>query len=162
MNQCIGGKIGGAFNLVALRCTFANHQIELANISYLHNNYIIIYMYVWRSLMELPNLNMPIFWQWRFGAQMPNLIPTNNSGFIAFILLVCSDLLRVWCCLCVYICKHNVYNVSPCCTLQVWPLIMSERHYMEYTGRRLVGCCSFQTPSSVKLRENITVMRNVK
>ena len=32
----------------------------------------------------LPNLNQPIFLQWQFGAQPPNLIPANISGYTAY------------------------------------------------------------------------------
>ena len=39
-------------------------------------------MFIWWSLTELPNLNLPIFLQWRFRAQQPNLIPTNMYGII--------------------------------------------------------------------------------
>ena len=43
--------------------------------------FILAYIYVWRSLTEPPNINLPIFLQWRFRAQPPNLIPANISGY---------------------------------------------------------------------------------
>ena len=52
-------------------------KLKSVKISYLHN-----IMYVWQSLTESPNLNPPIFLQWRFGAHPPNLIPTNISGYM--------------------------------------------------------------------------------
>ena len=34
---------------------------------------------------ELPNLNPPIFLQWQFGPQLPNLIPANISVYIWYV-----------------------------------------------------------------------------
>ena len=34
------------------------------------------------SHTEPPNLNLPIFLQWRFGTQFPNLSPTSISGYM--------------------------------------------------------------------------------
>ena len=39
------------------------------------------HVYIWRSFTEPPNLNLPIFLQWQFGVQSPNLIPTNISSY---------------------------------------------------------------------------------
>ena len=55
-----------------------DRQLNSANISYLH-------IYVWQSLTKPPNLNPPIFLQWRFRAQPPNLIPANISGYTVLI-----------------------------------------------------------------------------
>ena len=49
-------------------------------------------IYIWRSLTKPPNLNPPIFLQWRFGAQPPNLIPANISGYTVFNIDTISDL----------------------------------------------------------------------
>ena len=49
-----------------------NLKLKSANISYSH-------IYVWRSHTELPNLDPPVFLQWWFWAQPPNLIPANIS-----------------------------------------------------------------------------------
>ena len=46
-----------------------------------------INLVVWQSISQLPNLNPPIFLRWRFGAQPPNLIPTNISSYMVFILV---------------------------------------------------------------------------
>ena len=70
----IAEKFGRELNLVVWWSTFATAKLKSANISYLH-------VYVWWSLTELPNLNLPIFLQWRFGVQLPNLIPANISGY---------------------------------------------------------------------------------
>ena len=52
-------------------------KLKFAKISYAH-----IYMYVWQSRTEPPNLNPLIFLQLqRFWAQPPNLIPANISGY---------------------------------------------------------------------------------
>ena len=64
----IAGEFGG------LVVCFATAELKSANISYSH-------IYVWRSLTEPPNLNSPIFLQWQFWAQPPNLIPTNISSY---------------------------------------------------------------------------------
>ena len=64
-----GIKFGG------LAVQLAIAKLKSANISYLH------ILYVWQSLTEPPNLNLPIFLQWRFRAQPPNLIPANISGY---------------------------------------------------------------------------------
>ena len=65
-------KIGGELNWrFVCQSTFATTKLKSANTSYLH------ILYVWRSLTELP-----IFQQWRFGPQPPNLIPTNISGYM--------------------------------------------------------------------------------
>ena len=67
----IAEKFGGELNLLVWQSAFATAKLKSANISYSH-------IYVWQSLTELPNLNPPIFLQWRFG---PNcLIPANISG----------------------------------------------------------------------------------
>ena len=63
-----GIKFGG------LAVLLATAKLKSINTSYLH-------IYVWRSLTGPPNLNPPIFLQWRFRAQTPNLIPTNISGY---------------------------------------------------------------------------------
>ena len=63
-----GIKFGG------LAVWFATAKLKSANISYLH-------IYVWRSLTEPPNLNSPIFLQWRFRAKPPNLITANISSY---------------------------------------------------------------------------------
>ena len=55
----------------------ASCNTSTANISYLH-------IYVQRSLTEPPDLNLPVFLQWRFRAQPPNLTPTNISGYIVY------------------------------------------------------------------------------
>ena len=43
--------------------------------------FLLIYIYVWRSHTELPNLDPPVFLQWWFWAQPPNLIPANISVY---------------------------------------------------------------------------------
>ena len=60
------------------RSTFATAKLRSVNISYLH-------VYVWQSLTEPPNLNLPIYLQWRFWAQPPNLNPANISGYTVLI-----------------------------------------------------------------------------
>ena len=67
-------KIWRELNLAVWRSSLATAKLKSANISYLH-------IYVWRSLTEPPNLNPPIFLQWRFRAQPTNLIPANISGY---------------------------------------------------------------------------------
>ena len=52
-------------------------KLNSANISYL-------YIYVCQSLIRPPNLNPPIFLQWRFRAQLPNLIPANISSYMIY------------------------------------------------------------------------------
>ena len=47
-------------------------------------------------------LNLPIFLQWRFGAQPPNLIPANISGYT--ILLYLKLFGYIVCCVCIIIC----------------------------------------------------------
>ena len=55
----IAGKFGG---LVVSLCKC---QIKISQY------FILAYMYVWWSLTEPPNLNPPIFLQWRFGPHLP-------------------------------------------------------------------------------------------
>ena len=81
------GKFGGELNLAVWRSDFVTVKLKSANISYLH-------IYVWQSLTKPPNLNQPIFLQWRFWAQPPNLIPTNTSGYTVFHLLQVIPLLN--------------------------------------------------------------------
>ena len=61
----VARKFGRELNLAVWRSTFTTAKLKSVNISYLHT------IYVWWSLTELPN---PIFLQWQFGAQPPNLI----------------------------------------------------------------------------------------
>ena len=56
-------------------------------------------LYVWQSLTELPNLNPPIFLQWRFGVQPPNLIPTNISGYTVLTEFISKSM-----------CVSNIFN----------------------------------------------------
>ena len=67
----ISGKFGGELTA----------KLKSTNISYLH-------IYIWWSLTEPPNLNPPIFLQWRYRVQSPNLIPTNISGYTVYMYLV--------------------------------------------------------------------------
>ena len=76
----IARKFGGELNLAVWRSAFATAKLKSANISYSH-------IYVWRSLTEPPNLNPPIFLQWQFWAQLPNLIPANISGYTVITLI---------------------------------------------------------------------------
>ena len=59
------GKFGGL-------AVYATAKLKIC--SYLH-------IYAWWSLTEPPNLNLPIFLKWRFGAEPPNLIPANISSY---------------------------------------------------------------------------------
>ena len=68
---------GIKFGSLAVSC--ATTKLKSANISYSH-----IYMYVWPSRTKPPNLNPPIQLQQRFGAQPPNLIPANISGYTVY------------------------------------------------------------------------------
>ena len=43
-------------------------------------------IYVWQSITEPPNLYPPIFLQWRFWAQPPNLIAANISGYTVLLI----------------------------------------------------------------------------
>ena len=63
---CIAGKFGGKLNLAVWQSTFATAGL-------------LAYMYicVWWSLTKLPDYNLPIYLQWQFWAQLPNLIPAN-------------------------------------------------------------------------------------
>ena len=70
----IARKFGGELNLAVWRSQLATAKLKSASISYLH-------IYVWQSLTEPPNLNPPVFLQWRFRAQPLNLIPANISGY---------------------------------------------------------------------------------
>ena len=74
----------GELNLAGWRSTL---KLKSANSSYLQ-------IYIWQSLTEPPKLNPPIFLQWRFGAQPPNLIPTNISGYIIY---TCSLIIIMIC-----------------------------------------------------------------
>ena len=60
----LGSVLGVVFGVMAI--------LKSANISY-----------VWRSLTKLPNLNPPIFFAMAIWAQLPNLIPTNNSSVMS-------------------------------------------------------------------------------
>ena len=73
----IAGKFGRELKLAVWRSTFATAKLKSTDISYLH-------IYIWRSLTKPPNLNPPICMQWRFGAQPPNLIPANISGYTVY------------------------------------------------------------------------------
>ena len=43
---------------------------------------VLLLLYVWRSLTELPNLNLRIFCNGDFGPNHQILIPTNISGYM--------------------------------------------------------------------------------
>ena len=58
----IAGKFGGELNLAVWRSIITTAKLKSAKISYLH-------IYVWRSRTK------------QFWAQLPNLIPTNISGY---------------------------------------------------------------------------------
>ena len=73
----IAGKFGRELNLAVWRSAFATAKLKSTNISYLH-------IYVWRSLTEPPTLNLPIFLQWQFWAQLPNLIPAIISSYMVY------------------------------------------------------------------------------
>ena len=47
----------------------------------------ITYYYCYNNPVLNRNLNPPIFLQWRFWAQPPNLIPANISGYTVIIIL---------------------------------------------------------------------------
>ena len=68
-------KIWRGIKFGSLVVCLATAKFKFANILYLH-------IYVWQSLTEPPNLNSPIFLQWRFGVQLPNLIPANISSYM--------------------------------------------------------------------------------
>ena len=65
---CWGIKFGG------LAVYLCNHQIKI------HQYFILVY-----TLTKPPNLNPPIFLQWRFGGQLPNLIPANISVYMVYL-----------------------------------------------------------------------------
>ena len=60
--------------LVVWQSIFTTAKLKSPNVSYL-------YIYICWSLTDPPNRNPPIFLQWQFGAQPPNLIPTNIFGY---------------------------------------------------------------------------------
>ena len=78
----ITGKFGGELNFAVWRSAFTTTKLKSANISYLH-------IYVWRSLTELPNLNLnlPIFLQWWFWAQ-----PPTRQHFRLYSIIFCRHL----------------------------------------------------------------------
>ena len=54
VQYCIVGKLGGELNLAVWQSIFVTAKLKSTNISYLH-------IYVWQSLTEPPDLNLPIF-----------------------------------------------------------------------------------------------------
>ena len=68
---CIARKFGG------LADCLSNRQIKIC-----HNFLLAYNLYIWRSCTEPLNLNPLIRFRWQFVTQLPNLIPTNISGYM--------------------------------------------------------------------------------
>ena len=108
---------GGEINLAVWWSSFGTAKLKSANISCLHNT---LYMYVWQSFTEWQNLHVhvspPIFCQWQFGAQSPNLILANIFSYIVSMhmsLLNIIGMLTVPLILCLILCSYLE---------QLWPV----------------------------------------